>query len=47
MINAIKHIIITGGSNGIGRCIAESFLRENAAVTVIDIAVLRFCGAWV
>jgi len=32
-----KHAVITGGSNGIGRCIAESFLREGAAVTVIDI----------
>jgi NAD(P)-dependent dehydrogenase (short-subunit alcohol dehydrogenase family) len=32
-----KHAVITGGSNGIGRCIAQSFLREGAAVTVIDI----------
>jgi len=32
-----KHAVITGGSNGIGRCIAETFLREGAAVTVIDI----------
>jgi NAD(P)-dependent dehydrogenase (short-subunit alcohol dehydrogenase family) len=32
-----KHAVITGGSNGIGRFIAESFLREGAAVTVIDI----------
>jgi len=33
-----KHAVITGGANGIGRCIAETFLREGAAITVIDIA---------
>ncbi|MCL2108729.1 MAG: SDR family oxidoreductase [Oscillospiraceae bacterium] len=33
-----KHAVITGGSNGIGRRIVEAFLREGAAVTVIDIA---------
>jgi NAD(P)-dependent dehydrogenase (short-subunit alcohol dehydrogenase family) len=32
-----KHAVITGGSNGIGRCITEAFLREGAAVTVVDI----------
>ena len=32
-----KHVIVTGGSNGIGCCIAETFLREGADVTVIDI----------
>jgi len=32
-----KHAVVTGGANGIGRCIAESFLREGARVTVIDI----------
>ena len=32
-----KHIVITGGANGIGRCIAETFLREGALVTIIDV----------
>ena len=32
-----KHIIVTGGANGIGRSIAASFLKEGGAVTVIDI----------
>jgi NAD(P)-dependent dehydrogenase (short-subunit alcohol dehydrogenase family) len=37
-----KHAVITGGSNGIGRCIALTFLREGAAVTIIDID--KFAG---
>ena len=32
-----KHVVITGGAKGIGRCIAETFLREDAFVTIIDI----------
>ena len=31
-----KHIIVTGGANGIGRYVAETFMREGATVTIID-----------
>ena len=31
-----KHAVVTGGANGIGRCIAETFLGAGTAVTVID-----------
>ena len=31
-----KHAIVTGGANGIGRCVAETFMREGAVVTIID-----------
>ena len=30
------HVAITGGANGIGRCIAEAFLCTDATVSVID-----------
>ena len=32
-----KHVIVTGGANGIGRCIAEAFMGAGAAVTIFDI----------
>ena len=31
-----KVVVITGGAQGIGRCIAEEFLKAGAAVCVID-----------
>jgi 3-oxoacyl-[acyl-carrier protein] reductase len=31
-----KHAIVTGGANGIGLRVVESFLEAGAAVTVID-----------
>ncbi len=33
-----KIVVITGGANGIGKCIREEFIKEGAIVEVIDIA---------
>ena len=33
-----KVIVITGGANGIGKCIAEEFKKQGAHVCVIDCA---------
>ena len=33
-----KVVVITGGANGIGKCIAEEFTKQGAHVCVIDTA---------
>jgi len=45
MIFSGKKAIVTGGANGIGRCIAAAFLREGADVTIIDIDERPLDGA--
>lgn len=32
-----KAVVVTGGAQGIGQCIAECFAREGATVHVIDV----------
>lgn len=31
-----KVVIVSGGSSGIGKCITEQFVKENAKVIIID-----------
>ena len=33
-----KVVVVTGGANGIGKCISEEFARAGAKVCVIDVA---------
>ena len=46
----MKVAVITGGANGIGRCIVEEFMKAGVKVSVIDKAEepvpcdLYFCG---
>jgi len=45
-----KVVVVTGGANGIGRCIVEEFMKSGATVAVIDKSVesipcdFYFCG---
>jgi len=36
-----KHVLITGGTGGIGAAFAEAFLQAGAVVTIVDIAPPR------
>ena len=36
-----KVVVITGGAQGIGRCIADDFMQQGAQVVVIDIQEIK------
>jgi NAD(P)-dependent dehydrogenase (short-subunit alcohol dehydrogenase family) len=36
-----KTVVVTGGANGIGRCIVEEFLGKGAYVAVVDVSDLK------
>ena len=39
-----KHVLITGGTGGIGAAFAEAFLQAGAVVTIVDIAPPQCCS---